>query len=123
MRKSPQFLFFKSCHYREQYSEFGPKDHSKNYKDGGLNCYSIFGKNLSLQKVGQLQFISVQSLRCVRLCYTRDYSTPAFPVHHQLPEPIQTHVHHVDDAIQPPYPLSSPSSPAFILSQHQGLFQ
>ena len=46
-----------------------------------------------------------------------------FPVHHQLPELAQTHVHRVDDAIQPSHPLSSPSPPAFNLSQHQGLFQ
>ena len=43
-------------------------------------------------------------------------STPGFPVHHQLPELIQTHVHQVGDAIQPPHPLSSPSPPAFSLS-------
>ena len=48
---------------------------------------------------------------------------PVFPVHHQLPEPTQTHVHHVSDAIQPSYLLSSPSLPTFNLSQNQGLFQ
>ena len=52
-----------------------------------------------------------------------DCSIPGFPVHHHLPEHAQTHVHWVDDAIQPSYPLSSPSPPAFNLSQHQGLFQ
>ena len=52
-----------------------------------------------------------------------DCSTPGFPVHHQLLEPTQTHVHWVGDAIQPSYPLSSPSPPAFNLSQHQGLFK
>ena len=50
-------------------------------------------------------------------------STPGFPVLQQLPEPAQTHVHHVADAIQPSHPLSSPSPPTFRLSQHQGLFQ
>ena len=45
------------------------------------------------------------------------------PVHHQLPELAQTHVHRVGDAIQPSHPLSSPSPPAFNLSQHQGLSQ
>jgi len=50
-------------------------------------------------------------------------STPDFPVHHQLPELAQTHVHRVSDAIQPSHPLSSPSPPAFNLSQHQGFFQ
>ena len=52
-----------------------------------------------------------------------DCSTSGLPVHHQLPEFTQTHVHWVGDAIQPYHPLSSPSSPAFNLSQHQGLFQ
>ena len=53
----------------------------------------------------------------------RDCSTPGFPVHHQLPEFNQTHVHQVDDAIQSSHPLSSPSPPAPNPSQHQGLFQ
>ena len=52
-----------------------------------------------------------------------DCGTPGFPVHHQLPELVQTHVHPVSDAIQPSPPLFSPSPPAFSLSQHQGLFQ
>ena len=51
------------------------------------------------------------------------YSMPGLPVHHQLPELTQTHVHRVGDAIQPSYPLLSPSPPALNLSQHQGLFQ
>ena len=50
-------------------------------------------------------------------------STPGLPVHHQLPEFTQTHVHWVGDAVQPSHPLSSPSPPAFNLSQHQGLFK
>ena len=53
-----------------------------------------------------------------------DYSTPGFSVRHQLPEIAQIHVHQVGDAIQPSLSLSSsPSPPAFSLSQHQGLFQ
>ena len=52
---------------------------------------------------------------------TMDCSTPGLPVHHQLPELAQTHVHLVSDAIQPSHPLSPPSPPAFSLSQHQGL--
>ena len=51
-----------------------------------------------------------------------DCSTPGFPVHYQLLEPTQTHVHRVGDAIQPSHPLSPTSSPAFSLTQHQGLF-
>ena len=54
-------------------------------------------------------------------CDPMDCSTPGLPVHHQLPEFIQTHVHWVSDAIQPSHPLSSPSPPAFNLSQHQEL--
>ena len=52
-----------------------------------------------------------------------DCSTPGFPVHHQLLELAQTHVHRVSDATQLSHPLSSPSPPAFSLSQRQGLFQ
>ena len=52
-----------------------------------------------------------------------DCSTPGFLVHHQLPELAKTHVHRVGDAIYLSHPLSSPSPPAFSLSQHQGLFQ
>ena len=52
-----------------------------------------------------------------------NHSTPGLPIHHQLPELSQMHVHWVSDAIQPSHPLPSPSPPAFNLSQHQGLFQ
>ena len=52
-----------------------------------------------------------------------NHSTPGLPVHYQLPEFTQTHVHWVGDAIQPSHPLSSPFPPAFSLSQYQGLFQ
>ena len=76
-------------------------------------------KELSLQLGVQLS--SVTQL-CTTLCDPMDYSTPGFPVHHQLPELTQTHVHPVDNAIQPPHPVSSLSPPAFNLSQPQGLF-
>ena len=59
---------------------------------------------------------------CLTLCDPMDCSTPGLPVHHQLLEFTQTHVHRVSDAIQPSHPLSSPS-PALNLSQHQGLFK
>ena len=52
-----------------------------------------------------------------------DCSMPDLPVHHQLPELAQTHVHQFGDAFQPSHPLLSPSPPAFNLLQHQGLFQ
>ena len=60
---------------------------------------------------------------CLTLCNPMDCSTPGFPVHYQLLELTQTHVHCVGDAIQLSYPLLSPSPPTFNLSQHQGLFQ
>ena len=60
---------------------------------------------------------------CPTLCDPMDCSTPGFPVHHQLRELVQTHVHRVGDAIQPSHPLSSPSLPDFNHSQHQGLFK
>ena len=70
-----------------------------------------------------IQFSSVQSLSCVRFLCPMNGSMPGLPVHHQLPESTQTHVHWVGDAIQPSHPLSSPSPPALNLSQHQGLFK
>ena len=66
---------------------------------------------------------SAQSLSRVRLSDPMDCSKPGFPVHHQLPELTQPHVHSVGDAIQPSHPLSSPSLPTFNLSQHQDLFK
>ena len=57
------------------------------------------------------------------LCDPMDCSTPGLPVHHQLLELTQTHVHQAGDAIQLSHPLSSPSPPTFSLSQHQGLFK
>ena len=79
--------------------------------------------NFSSQKFqfSSFQFSSViQS--CPTLCDPTDCSMPGFPVHHQLLELAQTHVHQVGDAIQPSHPLSSPSLPTSNLSQHQGLF-
>ena len=60
---------------------------------------------------------------CPTLCDAMNHSTPGLPVHHQLLESTQTYVHWVGDAIQPSYALSSPSSPALNLSQHQGLLK
>ena len=69
-----------------------------------------------------VQFSSVAQ-SCPTLCDPMNHSTPGLPVHHQLPEFTQTHVHRVGDAIQPSHPLSSPSPPASNPSQHQSLFQ
>ena len=75
----------------------------------------------SLTALISVQFSSV-SQSCLTLCDPMHCSMPGFPVHHQLPELTQTHVHRVSDAIQPSHPLLSPSPLAFNLSQHQGLF-
>ena len=69
-----------------------------------------------------LQFRSVAQ-SCPTLCDPMNRNTPGLPVHHQLPEFTQTHIHQVPDAIQPSHPLSSPSPPASNPSQHQSLFQ
>ena len=75
-------------------------------------CLDLFSaKNKGLWS----QFSSVTQ-PCLILCDPTDCSTPGFPVHNQLPELTQTHVHQVSDAIQPSHPLSSPS-PAFSLFQ------
>ena len=82
----------------------------------GLSDLNTWGKSHL-----RAQFSSVPQL-CLTLCDCMDCSTPGLPVH-QLPELAQTHVHWVGDAIQPSHSLSSPSPPAFNLSQYQGLFQ
>ena len=76
----------------------------------------------SVFKRGVDNFSSV-SQSCPTLCDPMNCSMPGLPVHHQLPESTQTHVHWVDDAIQPPHPLLSPSLPTLNLSQHQGFFK
>ena len=88
----------------------------------------MFKKNLHTFSISDMvatilvQFSSVAHL-CPTLCDPMNCSMPGLPVHHQLPEFTQTHVDWVGDAIQPSHPRLSPSSPAFNLSQHQGLFQ
>ena len=79
----------------------------------------IFSSTIRFSSV---QFISVAQW-CPTLCDPMDCSTPGLHVGHQLSELTQTHAHWVSYAIQTSYPLSSPSPPAFNLSQHQGLFQ
>ena len=76
----------------------------------------------SLKKLLEYQF-SLVTLLCPVLCNPMDCSALGFPVHHQLSELTQTHVHWVGDAIQPSHPLSSPSPPTLNLSQHQDLFK
>ena len=78
---------------------------------------------LKIKKTFQLYQFSSVSQSCPTLCDPMNCSTPGLPVHHQLPEFTQTHVHRISDAIQPSHPLSSPSPHAPNPSQHQSLFQ
>ena len=91
---------------------------------GLLHCKQIlyYLSNHRKSGISFSQFSSVAQL-CQTICHPMDCSTPVFPVHHQLRELAQTLVHWVSDAIQLSHPLSSPSPPAFNLSQHQFLFQ
>ena len=91
---------------------------------GWQQCWEWMNRKVDLEFLYTLdiQFSSVAQL-CPTLCNLMDCSTPGLPIHHQLPEFTQTHVHWVSDAVQPSHPLSCPSPPAFNLSQHQGLFQ
>ena len=87
---------------------------------GWMSCPGWLLVSLSL--TSSVQFSSVTQL-CPTLCDPMNHSTPGLPVHHQLPEFTQIHIHQVNDAIQPSHPLSSPSPPAPKPSQHQSLFQ
>ena len=90
-------------------------------------CYKLIIPTFILKDFSQnlediVQFNSVAQ-SCPALCNPINHSMPGLPVHHQLLESTQTHVHWVGDAIQPFHPLPSPSPPALNLSQHQGLFK
>ena len=87
-------------------------------------CY-VLGYNCLIKGVSRAQKIKVSSVHLSHsvVSDSLNHSTPGLPVHHQLPESTQTHVHRVGDAIQPSHPLLSPSPPALSLSQHQGLFK
>ena len=82
----------------------------------------LYLKLRSRHLLPSVQFSSVAQ-SCPTLCDPMNRSTPGLPVHHQLPEFTQTHVHRVCDAIQPSHPQSSSSPPAPNPSQHQSLFQ
>ena len=105
LQKLMGLFFFQSCLHSSSVS----------------SLFTIF--NVISDVSNSFQFSSVQLFSCVWLCNPMDRSTPGLPVHQQLPEFTQTHVHWVGDAIQPSHPLLSPSLPAFNLSQHQGLFR
>ena len=80
-------------------------------------CEHVFLLLLRMYLCVYVCISSIQLLSRVRLCDPMDFRTPGLPVHHQLPELAQTQMHRVGDAIQPSHPLSSPSPPAFPMSQ------
>ena len=88
----------------------------------GARCVQV---NVDILGISELKWRDISSVTqlCPTLRNPMDCSTPSFPVHHQFPELTQTHAHRVGDVIQPSHPLSSPSPPAFNLSQNQGLFK
>ena len=111
---------------------FSVSRHCSRQWDSKVAQVPLFAKACDLLISGfvlsvSVQFSSVQyssvSQPCPTLCNPVNCSMPGLPVHHQLPESTQTHVHRVGDAIQPSHPLSSPSPPAPNPSQHQSLFQ
>ena len=89
-----------------------------------LSLSFFIPRSLIVNRRGPLTFqFSLIAQLCSTLCDPMDCSTPGLPLHHQLPEFTQTHVHWVSDAIQPSHPLLSSSPPTFNPSQHRGLFQ
>ena len=95
----------------------------KNILNSNLKCNNNAEVPKLFSELTVFMFISSVAQSCLTLCEPMDCSTSGLPVHHQLPEFTQTHVHQVSDAIQPSHPLLSPSPPAFNLSQQQGLFK
>ena len=85
-----------------------------------IDIFNIFSYLIKFQKFHCCCSVAKS---CPTLHDPMDCSTPGFPVLHYFQEFAQTHVHQANDTIQPSHPLSSPSPPAFNLSQHQGLFQ
>ena len=115
--QAPMFMWFSRQQYWSGLSCPPPRD----LPYPGVKPVSLTSSELA-GRFFTTQFSSLAQ-SCSILCNPMDCSMPGFPVHHQLLELGQTHVHRVGDAIQPSYPLLSPSPPAFNLSQHQRLFQ
>ena len=111
--------FLDMCPVTPAFSELGNSS-PKSGQEPTLPYFPLLNDEQIL--TDSVQFSSVAQ-SCPTLCDPMNCSTPGLPVHHQLPEFTQTHVHQVSDAIQPSHPLSSPSPPALNLSQHQGLFK
>ena len=110
-------------HTVEYYSSI--KRNASNNLDGFQRWYAEWETPVSRGQI--TYYLSVQFSSVTQSCPTlgdpMNCSMAGLPVHHQLPEFTQTHVHWLSDAIQPSHPLSSPFPPTFNLSQHQGLFK
>ena len=118
-------LFSELHEYETDYSGWAPSGTVENRWGIRSPVESILWNICFIQTTpldGSVQFSSVAQ-SCPTLCDPMNHSTPGIPVHHQLPEFTQTHVHQVGDAIQPSHPLSSPSPPAPNPSQNHSLFQ
>ena len=102
------------------WSLLGVKEWSRKYLWLWKTCRSL---SMKREVIILSQSVTSVAQSCPTLCIPMDCSMSGFPVHHQLLEPTQTHVHRVRDAIQPSHPLLSPSPTTFNLSQHRGLFQ
>ena len=114
-----ELIYHEGFHYISEANK-GNKDWTTKKTNWSLASKYVMPKMAML--VGNMtQFSSVQLRPTLR--DPMDCSMPGLPIHHQLLELVQTHVHWVGDAIQPYHSLLSPSPPAFNLSQHQGLFQ
>ena len=114
-----QFIY---GNYSEHFQIFKASLNVKSFFSMQLRCSPLFLFLFTEISKRAVQLSSVAHL-CLTLCDPMDCSMPGFPVHHQSLEFAQTHVHRVDDAIQPSHPLLSPSPPVLNLPQHQGLFQ
>ena len=128
-RQAPLSMGFSQQEYSSGLPISPPEDHPNVGIKPGSTCVScVAGRLFTTEPPGKplkqrsVQFSSAAQ-SCPALCNPTNRSAPALPVHHQLPEFTQTHVHRVGDAIQPSHPLSSPSLPTFNLSQHQGFFK
>ena len=116
---------------RQEYWSGLPLPPPVDFPDPGIEPVSpeapaLAGIFFTLSLLGDVQnsgSVSSVTQSCPTLCNPMNHRMPGLPVHHQLPEFTQTHVHRVDDAIPPSHPLLSPSPPAPNPSQHQSLFQ
>ena len=113
-----------SCWVSGLYDVFFNVNRQVRWYDPDLWSWSILRRGFQriLFRLSLVHFSSVAQL-CLTLCDPMNLSKPGLPVHHQLPEFTQTHVHRVRDAIQTSHPWSSPSPPAPNPSQHQSSFQ